>query len=111
MKNKEFIQQIFNLVKDDSVNGIVITDELYESLKEYIKLNDNTYFGRYTQRMIEIKDFINNEIKNIIDYQNELLNTFNIINDLQFIKQEYFNSTIRLYELKRIIEFIEIRGD
>lgn len=61
--------------------------------------------------MQEIKDFILNEIDNIIDYQNDLLKTFDIINDLHFIKQEYFNSNIRLYELKRILKFIESKGD
>ena len=61
--------------------------------------------------MQEVKDFILNEIDNIIDYQNDLLATFDMINDLQFIKQEYFNSCLRLYELKRILKFIENRGE
>lgn len=61
--------------------------------------------------MQEVKEFIKNEIDNIIDYQNDLLATFDMINDLQFIKQEYFNSCLRLYELKRILKFIESKGE
>lgn len=61
--------------------------------------------------MQEIKDFILNEINNIIDYQNDLLATFDMINDLQFIKQEYFNSCLRLYELKKVLKFIESKGE
>lgn len=61
--------------------------------------------------MQEIKDFIENEIDNIKDYQNDLLAIFDVINDLQFIKQEYLNSCLRLYELKKVLKFIESKGE
>ena len=60
--------------------------------------------------MQEVREYILNEINNIVDYQNDLLATFDMINDLQFIKQEYFNSCLRLYELKRVLKFIESIG-
>ena len=60
--------------------------------------------------MQEVKEYIINEIDNIIDYQNDLLATFDMINDLQFIKQEYLNSCLRLYELKKVLKFIESKG-